>query len=260
MPQPALSARSHRTTRFAPIQASGWVPDTIRVTPEQLRNPLVVAILAITALTAVATVSIAYTPLGQSFSAQGIVEWARQARGSLWPAVALTAAYVPASIVMVPPRPLITLAAVLAYGAWTGFAIAMIGVQVPSLLGYFGGRLFDTRTVERLSGPGFDRVAYVLRNRGVVAFTALRLVPVAPFMVASMIAGALRVPAWQVVVGTFLGMLPGVLGATVLGREAAAALESGEWSGWLVAAVLGGLALLAYASHAWLKRVSARMG
>ena len=48
--------------------------------------------------------------------------------------------------------------------------------------------------------------------------TAIRLVPVAPFVVVNLAAGAIRVRYWHFALGTVLGMLPGALVATTPGR------------------------------------------
>ena len=63
--------------------------------------------------------------------------------------------------------------------------------------------------------------------------TLLRLVPLAPFAVESIVAGAIRMKLWHVVLGTAIGLLPGTLATTVFGdaasrrRSAAAAASTG---------------------------------
>ncbi|MGE5615559.1 MAG: TVP38/TMEM64 family protein, partial [Bacillota bacterium] len=189
------------------------------------------------------------------FDVRGTIEWLRHSRRHWWAPLVIVLAYVPGSLVMVPPRPLITIASVVAFGPWKAFVLAMVGVQIPSILSYYAGRAFDERTVERLAGPRLARVRHVLRHKGLMAFTALRLLPVAPFAVGSIVAGALRIPLADVIGGTFLGMLPGVLGATLLGREAAAAIDSGRWNWWAIGAVIGALAIFTLIGHRWLRKL-----
>src|SRR5690606_7018791 len=92
---------------------------------------------------------------------------------------------------------------------------------------------------------------------GVVAITAVRLVPIAPFIVVSMVAGAIHVKLWQLTVGTFFGMLPGTLMATVLGEAMESALhDPARINWWYVGAVAAVLAAGTYLVQRWLRRVA----
>ena len=51
-------------------------------------------------------------------------------------------------------------------------------------------------------------MAQTLRRHGLVAVTALRLVPLAPFAVEGLVAGR-SYPFWHFMLGTLLGLLPG---------------------------------------------------
>jgi uncharacterized membrane protein YdjX (TVP38/TMEM64 family) len=78
--------------------------------------------------------------------------------------------------------------------------------------------------------------------------TAIRLVPLAPFAVEGVIAGAIHIKRWHFLLGTALGMLPGTLTAVVFGNELETLLENpaeAQW-GWLIfaAALLFSLAFL----------------
>jgi uncharacterized membrane protein YdjX (TVP38/TMEM64 family) len=99
-----------------------------------------------------------------------------------------------------------------------------------------------------------------MRKRGLLAMTLLRLVPLAPFAVESIVAGAIRVRLWHVVVGTAIGLLPGTLTTTVFGDAIETAVTgSGRVNWWLV----GGAAVLlvagAWAVKRWFTRMERRM-
>ena len=163
-------------------------------------------------------------------------------------------AYTPASFVMF-PRWLITMTAVIAFGPWEGFVYGSAGMVLAALVSYFPGRLVATDTVRRLAGPRMQRIANVVTRRGLLAVSIVRLVPIAPFPVVNLVLGALRVRVRHFVFGTMLGMLPGMLAATVLSEQLAAALEdptSVNW--WLVAAAVLGLLTAAYFGQRWLRR------
>ena len=158
------------------------------------------------------------------------------------------------SIVMF-PRPLITLFAVVAFGAWLGFAYAMTGILLAALASYWVGRYLDRDTVRRIAGDKLNRVSEVLRLRGLLAVTAVRFVPLAPFAVESLVAGAIRIKAWHLLVGTFLGMLPGTLTATVFGDQIQTALKDpARINYWVVSAVVIFMVAATLAVRRWLYR------
>jgi uncharacterized membrane protein YdjX (TVP38/TMEM64 family) len=83
----------------------------------------------------------------------------------------------------------------------------------------------------------------------------VRLLPVAPFAVVSAVAGGLRLRLWHLVVGTFLGMFPGMFGTTLLGEQVAEALSTGNVNWWIVAAAVTILAGVALFARHWLQRM-----
>ena len=154
------------------------------------------------------------------------------------------------------PRPLITLAAVLVFGPWLGFTYAMAGIMVAALVTFYAGRLVRRDTVRRLAGRKLDRLSAAMRARGLLAMTAVRLVPLAPFPVVGLVAGAIRVKLWHYTLGTFIGNLPGVLAATIFADQIAAALEdSAKINWWVVATVVAVFVAGTVAVRRWLGNI-----
>ena len=193
------------------------------------------AAVVIAALTAIWR----YTPLSEYLTANRISEWARYVRemhlAPLWTVVA----YVVTSYLMF-PRPVLTLFTVIAFGPWLGFTYSMLGIMVAALSHYYVGRLLPPDFIRKLLGDKMDKIGDRLRNHGFLTIFAIRVVPVAPFPVEGFAAGAKRLRVWDYSLGTFLGMLPGVLATTVFGREIERALKDpGSLNYW----VLGGAVL-----------------
>lgn len=179
-----------------------------------------------------------WTPLAEFATAERIKRWSEMFADAPWAPVAVIIAYTPACVTMF-PRPLITLFAVLAFGPWLGFALAMTGNLLAGWVSYVAGERISHETLRRLAGPNFSRISTVLRQRGVMAVTAVRLVPLAPYAIPGMVAGAAHVRMWHFLLGTFLGLLPGVLTTTVFGDALQAALEdSSKVNYWIVGSVL----------------------
>ncbi len=199
-----------------------------------------------------------FTPLAGVVSAETVIGWAHDFGTRWWAPLVVIAAYTPACFVMF-PRPLITLAAVVAFGAWFGFLYALIGIVASAAVTYFVGQRMRRDTVRRLAGPKLDRIVAVLKRHGLVAMTLLRLVPLAPFAVEGMVAGAVHLKLWHLLVGTAIGMLPGTLAATLFGDQLESAVTGGGINWWVVGSAALLLAGGAIAVKRWFGRMSARM-
>jgi len=86
---------------------------------------------------------------------------------------------------------------------------------------------------------------------------AVRLVPIAPFTVVNMVAGASHVELRDFVAGTAIGLLPGIIALSVVADSAATALtdpEAGSWAVFLGVALFFGVVLV------WLRRRFGKLG
>lgn len=215
------------------------------------RSPAWGKLLAIVVLIAALAAAWRYTPLSDYITAQRITGWARAIRGWGWAPLVVIFLYTPAAFVMF-PRPLLTLLTVIAFGPWLGFAYGMTGIIVSALATYYVGRLLPEKTVQRLAGDKLDDVVKALRRHGLMAMLAVRIIPVAPFAVEGIIAGAVSIKVWEYTLGTFLGMLPGVLATSVFGGQLTAALEDPStinW--WIVGAVVAAMVALTWYVKRW---------
>jgi len=193
-----------------------------------------------------------YTPLAAWTEAAQITEWAASFSAGRWAPVLVILAYTPASLVLF-PRPLITLFAVISFGVWAGFLFAFTGVLVAAAITYYMGRKLNRGVVRRIAGSRLNRLSQVMRRRGLLAMTAIRLVPLAPFAVVNIVAGTIRVPLRHFMLGSALGILPGTLVAAVFGDQLAAGLRNpASVNVWLIVAVAAALAAATWGVRRWL--------
>ncbi len=217
------------------------------MTVEQAR-PTWVKPLAVLALAGVLTALWRWTPLSRWADPTHVLEWAQDFSHVQWAPVLMMLAYTPASLVLF-PRPLLTLLAVASFGAWHGFAYAFAGIMLAALATYALGLRLDRQGVRRIARGRLNRLSQVMRHRGLLAMTAVRLVPIAPFAVVNVMAGALRIRPLHFIVGSALGILPGTLVATVLGDQLFAGLrDSRAMNPWIIAAAIALAGLLAAAT------------
>ena len=201
-----------------------------------------------------------YTPLADYLTLDKINRVARVVKETPWAPIALIAAYTPAAVLMF-PRPLLTLVAIIAFGLWAGIAYAAGGILLAALVLYFVGRGMKYERIRRLAGEKLEPVRRVLRNHGIMAIFALNMVPAPPFAVQGAMAGAFRVPVWHYVIGSILGMAPGLLAWTVFGGQVVRALrDPSEIHWWVIALVIALLSLFTWLTRRWFARHSAEGG
>lgn len=212
--------------------------------------------IAVTAVIVTAlTLAWRYTALSEWVSVENATQWAGQFSALWWAPVVLMLLYTPASVIMF-PRPVLTLTAVVMFGPWLGFLYAMSGILLASTTHYYAGRMFGRDTVRRIAGGRLNRITGILRHHGVVAVTAIRLVPVAPFFVPGLVAGAIRLRLWQFLLGTFFGMLPGALTTTVFADQLQAAFkDGGHVNYWIVGGVILMFAVVMLLVRRWFNRI-----
>jgi phosphatidylserine/phosphatidylglycerophosphate/cardiolipin synthase-like enzyme/uncharacterized membrane protein YdjX (TVP38/TMEM64 family) len=195
-----------------------------------------------------------WTPLSEYVTPQAVSGWATLLANEPAGPFIVIAAYTLATLTMF-PRPLITLAAVLAFGPLKGFVFAMVGILGAALLTYSAGRALTRDAIRRLAGSRLNRISRELRRRGLLSVVAVRLVPVAPFIVVNMVAGAARIRVRHYVLGTAIGILPGTLVATVFGGQLHGALrDPGSINYGLIGIVVAALLVGFFALRRWLRR------
>jgi phospholipase D1/2 len=199
-----------------------------------------------------------FTPLAELITAERIRGWAQAASDVRWSPFVVIAAYSPAVFLMF-PRPLITLFAVIAYGPWLGFALAMCGDVLAAALAYYAGRALPGGTLRELGGEKVTQTAKTLRGHGVLPSFAASIAPMAPFVIVGMAAGTARIKLWQYLVGNALGMAPGTLASTVFADQVSAALEDPSTINyWVIAGVALFFAILVLVVRRWLAKMQHR--
>lgn len=225
---------------------------------ELARNPIVLAVAASIALALALTLAWTMTPLREHLTPANAADWIASISSRWWTPWLLLLLLVLTNLIVF-PRPLLTIAAVVAYGAWQGFALTMAGAQIATFIGYLIGRRVPRASLERWAGPTLARMAPLLHRNGLVTMSMLRLLPIGPHLLGSVAAGTLRIRPWHVLVGTFIGMAPGLLGTTLVGEQMANGLASGRhMNPWILWGSVVAIVALIALTKAWYQRLSAR--
>lgn len=133
----------------------------------------------------------------------------RATAGELSPWVA-TGYVVIACVVAVPLGVIIPVVA-FAFGPWLGITYIMLGGTLGAALSYMLGSYLGHDGLRLFGGERINRVSVRLAERGIIAVVVIRMLPVAPFAIVNMIAGASHIRALDFLIGTILGLFPGTV-------------------------------------------------
>jgi phospholipase D1/2 len=124
-----------------------------------------------------------------------------------------------------------------ALGPWIGALSATAGVLLSSLLLLMIGRLLGHKRLQGVLGTRALRIQNRIVGRGVVAVAMIRMVPVAPFTLVNVLAGSSQLRLSDFLIGTLLGMAPGIVTMALLGAQIADFARNASWSNVLPLAV-----------------------
>jgi uncharacterized membrane protein YdjX (TVP38/TMEM64 family)/phosphatidylserine/phosphatidylglycerophosphate/cardiolipin synthase-like enzyme len=141
--------------------------------------------------------------------------WLQSLNGS-WAIFAVVAIFVVAGLVVFPVTVLIAATAAV-FGAWPGVLYAAAGTMASALVTYGIGRWLGPAGLRQFFGPRTNVLARSFARRGIPAVTLVRIVPVAPFSLVNLAAGAFRIPLPDYIIGTALGLAPGLGLMSLLG-------------------------------------------
>lgn len=201
-----------------------------------------------------------WTPLSQWLDTGNLQAIMTQVSQSPLALLAVPATYVVAGLISV-PLTLLVIVTTLVFGPWTGFLYAMFGALLSALCNFLLGRRLASGLVRRLAGSRLNQLSEKLGRRGILTIVTLRLVPVAPYGVVNLVAGATHVRVRDFLLGSLIGLTPGLLGIAVFSHQVAATVRKPELGAFVVlAAVVGALAVGAWMLYRWAQKRDDKTG
>jgi uncharacterized membrane protein YdjX (TVP38/TMEM64 family) len=127
----------------------------------------------------------------------------------------------------VPGVALLTIAGGFLFGPWLGTAYTVIGATSGATVVFLAARAGLAGLVAR-AGPWVRRLENGFRSNGLIYLLVLRLIPIVPFWLVNLVAGAVGLPLWVYIVGTFIGMVPVTFIYASLGNSLGTLVEDGR--------------------------------
>ena len=193
-----------------------------------------------------------FSPLQQVVTADLVLAKMATLRTNPAAPLAVALAFTVGGLALVPVTLLIAATAV-AFGPVLGFIYATLGVVCSGTASFFIGRSAGRDLVRRLAGRRLARISTRLARSGIVTVAVVRMLPIAPFTLVNMVAGAMHVRYRDFLLGTVVGMLPGLLAMTVLGLSIERILHGGGWGGAaLLFAAIAATGAVGWAVQRWI--------
>ena len=217
---------------------------SLRELPPLLRRKLYLLVVALLLLIALA-LAWSSTPMRAWLDVDLMVGSLRRFGQAFGPVAAVCGFAL--ALTLAVPLLFLTLVALVAYGPMAGFGCVMAGAMLGAAASYGIGRMLGREVVQRVGGERVNRLSQRLASRGLLAVVAMRMLPVAPFAVVNMVAGASHIRLRDLLLGTLIGISPGTLAMTLFVDQISAALQHPT----LLTFVLAGLTILLIVVALW---------
>ena len=153
------------------------------------------------------------------------------------------------------PVTVLVVIAIIAFGPLEGYVYALTGSMLSAFATYGLGEWLGGDLVRRFAGQRINRLSQRLAERGVLAVAVVRFLPIAPFSIVNMIAGASHIRFRDFALGTLIGMAPGMAAISVFVDRITASLEDpAPLNLFALVGVALVIALAAYALRRLLRR------
>ena len=223
--------------------------------PKSPKKQIIIAaliLLAVVALTALWK----WTPLNEWLTPENLKQLISRLNDNPFTPVIVITGFAIAGLFAI-PLTILVVAVAISFGAWPGSIYAILGSMLSAILGYFAGEWLGRRSVSKMAGSKLNRLSKRLANHGVMAIITVRIIPVAPFTVINLVAGASHIKLKDFIWGTLLGMLPGILAITVFANSLLRVVQQPEPIEIIIfIMVVLGIGSLMYGVKRWLNRIS----
>lgn len=198
-----------------------------------------------------------WTPLAEWLEPEKIAAWAQGLAASPLGGVAVVMGFVLGSLIVLPVSAMIV-ATALVFGPVMGFMYALSGALSAAAVTYAIGHAVGGDTAQRWTGQRIHQLSERLSKRGILTVIFFRVVPLAPFTIINFVAGASHIKIRDYLIGSLLGMAPGIFVMVFFVDGLLAALHEPGITRLAVVILLG---LLLFAMTAcggyWLRREKA---
>jgi len=195
--------------------------------PKSLKRHLFTAAVTLLILLTMAA-AWRWTPLSEWIDIKQMASWAGSLKGSAFLGGGIIGAYIVGSLVMVPVTLLVG-ATALVFPPLKASLYALIGCLFSAAATYAIGARLGKGLIRKIGGQKINRLEKTLAKHGLLTVAIVRNLPVAPFTVVNLFAGASRIRFRDYLLGTAIGMTPGIIAISVFADRLLLAIRNPEW-------------------------------
>ena len=197
---------------------SQFVPEEIRLIQRfRLGGRVAMLLVVLLGLTGLAA-AWHFTPLGSRVDVDTIVHAVAAIRESSAAPLIIIATYLIGGLIIFPVTVLISATAIV-FEPLSSIIYAFGGCLASSVLMYGIGGALGRATVRRVAGSRLNRLSKLLVRQDLFAIAALRVLPVAPYSIVNIVAGASHMRFRDFMLGTALALAPGIVAISVLAEH-----------------------------------------
>jgi phospholipase D1/2 len=190
-----------------------------------------------------------WTPLADLIDIHALVLWATSLRRNPARHLYILSAYLIGSVLLVPVTVLILVTAIV-FGPMLGSLYSLAGCLAAAGVTYAIGHFLGQDFVRKIAGAKWQRLQRKIDQSGILAVATLRLLPIAPFTVVNIVSGAFKVPLRDYILGSLLGLTPGILVTNLFAHQFENAIRDPGIGTFLILAAVVGSTIIA---TAWFK-------
>lgn len=151
-----------------------------------------------------------YSPLSYYADPEILLDKISNIRNKNWMPLVVISSYLISAIIFFPVTVLNIICALI-YKPIISFIFSLVCCLLSATLSYLIGSKLGRKGISKISGKNFDKLKSKIPTEGVFKIAIFRNIPVMPFSMFNMAAGALRVPLHIFLLGSLFGMAPGLL-------------------------------------------------
>ncbi|RJX31850.1 MAG: hypothetical protein C4531_06925 [Desulfurivibrio sp.] len=178
-----------------------------------------------------------WTPLGTMIDLRELFFRVKDLQNAALAPLLVICAFVVGGLVSFPVT-LLIMATVVVFGPLQGFLLSFLGSMISAMAIYGLGHRLGRGPVKRLLGSRVNRVSRQLARRGILTIIVVRIIPIAPFTVINLVAGASHIRPADFLIGSGLGLAPGILLVSLLVDRIAAASVTPNLISFIVITVI----------------------
>jgi phospholipase D1/2 len=158
------------------------------------------------------------TSLHERLNLQTLIRWGAFVRGHPWTPLGIVVIFVIGGLLFF-VHAILLWTTVFTFDPWHAFLYCELGSFSSALALYGLGRVLKRDVIKRIAGSYMEELSQAIGRRGIASVFLLHLFPICPFSMLNLLSGATHIRFRDFVIGTLVGMTPGLVVLVFFGNR-----------------------------------------